>query len=165
MPLLDNYNTSNLTYQPCCKVWTQAWHPITLESASSTPKTHFNRAGKLLAINLQWLSGLVPILRNIELYLGGLCFLHLVDPVEGIIWTACLAHWNDVTGIAATLFCIYWALLRQWHWWLWSTYSVKLAYLLKQQAMLFCCSPSGIAHHSAKSSRVLICGHSFCIVY
>jgi len=43
--------------------------------------------------------------------------------------------------------------------------TVKLANSLKLQAMWFCCSPFGIAHHSAKSSRVLISGYGFFIIH
>jgi len=38
---------------------------------------------------------------------------------------------------------------------------VKSANILNHQAMWFCSSPFGIAHHSAKSSRLLISGRKF----
>jgi len=39
------------------------------------------------------------------------------------------------------------------------------ANLLKSQAMLFCSSPYGFAHHSAKSSRIMISNHGFFIIH
>jgi len=127
-------------------------------------KTHFNWAGIHPAVDSRWLSGLVPIQRSTVSFLGGSWFLHHVDPVQRTIWTACLLHWKDITGIATALNCMYFASLRQLTYWSWSTLSVKSANLLRHQAMWFCSYPFGIAHHSVKSSRVVISGHGVFII-
>jgi len=127
-------------------------------------KRHFNRAGMLPAVDLVWLSGLIPNKRSTVSSLCGLCFLHLVDPVQRTIWTDCSSSWKEVTGIASALYRMYFGLLRQLKYWSWSTYSVQSANVLKHQAMWFCSSPLGIAHYLAKSSRVLIPRHWFLII-
>jgi len=89
---------------PVANIWTKARCPFTLNSASSTTKSHFNQAGMYPSVNLRHLSGLFPILKSTVSFLGGLCFLYLVDPVEQTIGTACSSHWKDVTGIATVLY-------------------------------------------------------------
>jgi len=106
---------------PVAKVWTKATSPLMLDWASSMKKGHFNRARMRPAVDLKWLSGLVPIQRSTVSFLGGLCFLHLVDPVQQTIWTACSSLWEDVTGISIGLCRMDCALLRWLKSWLWST--------------------------------------------
>jgi len=161
MPLLDNHHTSSLTYRPCCNVRTKEGSPLTLDSTSSTIKRHFNHAGMSPAVNLKWLSGLIPIQRSNVSFLGGLWFLHLVEPVQQTIWTALSSHWKDVTGSATVLYQMCFASLRRLKYWSWSTWSVMSANLLKHQATWCYSYPFGIAHHSAKLSRVLISGCQF----
>ena len=127
-------------------------------------KRHFKDVGMCSAVDLQWLSRLIPIQGSTVSFLGGLWFLHLVDPVQRTIWTACSSHWKDITRIATALYGMYFGSWRQLKSWLCSTWSVKSANLLKHQAMWFCSSPFGIAHHLAKSSRVLISGYEFFII-
>jgi len=85
----------------------------TLDSASSTMKSLFTCAQMSPAENLKWLSRIVPIQESTVSFLRGLCFLHLVDPVQQTIWTAYLWHWKDITGIATTLYRMYFASFRQ----------------------------------------------------
>jgi len=149
---------------PVANVCTKAWSRWTRDPTSLTTKRHFNRAGMDQAADLQWLSGLVPNQRSTVSFLDGLCFLHLVDPVQRTIWTACLSHWNDVTGIAMALCRMHYASLRPPKYRSRLTQSVESAMLLKHQATWFSSYPFGIAHHSAESSRVLIPGCGFFII-
>jgi len=48
-------------------------------------KEDFNCVGMRPAVELMWLSRLVPILRTTVTFLGGFCFLHHVDPVQRTI--------------------------------------------------------------------------------
>jgi len=95
-------------------IWTEARGPFTLESASTTTKWHFNRVGMRTAVDFKWLSRLVPIQRSTVSYLGGLCSLHSVDPVQRTIRTACLSHWEDVTWL---LLCFSGCSLHHWDDW------------------------------------------------
>jgi len=106
---------------PVANVWPKARNNWMLDAASSMMKRHFNCAGMSPAVDLNWLSGLVPIQRSTVSFLGGLCFLHLLDPEQWTIWTACLSHWQDVTGIAIVLYRMYFASLRVLKYWSWST--------------------------------------------
>jgi len=142
-------------------IWTKARSPSTLHSASLNTKWQFNRARMCPAVHRMLLFWLVPIQRSTISFLDGLCFLHLVDPVQRTIWTACSSHWKEVTGIDTALYRMCFALLRRLKHYMGSTWSVKFANLLSHKAMWFCRSPFGIAHHSAKSSRVLISGRGF----
>jgi len=143
---------------PVANVWTKAKSPLTHNSAFWTMKRHFNPAGMCPAVNSTWLSGLIPIQWSTVSFLGGICYLHLVDTVQQSMWTACSSHWKDITTIATALYQMHFALLRRLKCWLWSTESEKLANLFKHQAMWFSSSPFGIAHHYTMSSRVLISG-------
>jgi len=97
---------------PVANVWTTAMSPSTLDWASWTTKRHFDHAGMPLAVDLKWLSGLVPTQGRMVSFLSGLCFLHLVDPVQRTIWTACSSHWKDFSGIATALYRMHFSLLR-----------------------------------------------------
>jgi len=59
---------------------------------------------------------------------------------------------------------MYFESLRRLKSWSWSKWYVKSANLLTQQAILFHSFTVGIAHHSAKSSRVMIAGHGIVII-
>ena len=88
-------------------------------------------------------------------------YLHVADAVQWTIWTACLLHWKEVTGIATVLCQMYFAWLRRLIYWSCLLESVNLANLLKLQVMWFCSSPVAIAHNSARSSTVLISHRGF----
>jgi hypothetical protein len=115
-------------------------------------------------VSLPWLSELIPMPRNGVSYIGHICVCDIVDPVQWTIWTACMLNWVDDMEIATVLNWMDYTLLRQLKYWLQLTLSVKSVNLLKQQPMSFCSFPFGIAHHSAKSSRVFIPGHMICLI-
>jgi len=95
--------------------------PSMVDSASSTTQRHFNHAGLCPAVDLTLLSRLVPIQRSTVSFLGGLCFLHLVDPVQWTILTACWSQWKDIPGIATVLYPNYFTSLGWLQYWLWLT--------------------------------------------
>jgi len=89
---------------PVANVRTNAGSPLMLNSASAIMKQQFNYMGMRVAVDFKrWRSGLIPIQGSAVSFLGGLCFLHLVDPVQWTIWTAYPSHWKDITGIATVL--------------------------------------------------------------
>jgi len=90
-----------------------------LNSAPSTMERHFNCAGIHAAVDVMWRSRLVPIQRSTVLWLSGLCFRHLVDPVQPTIWTACSSHWKELTRIAMVLYRMYCASSTRLKYWSW----------------------------------------------
>jgi len=148
---------------PVANVWTKARRALMVDSLSSTMKRHFKHARMRPAVDFKCLSWLIPIHRSTVSMLCGLGFLHLVDPVQWTIWTACLSRWKDITLIATLWYRVHFASFRWLKYRLPSMTSLKLANLLKPQAMWFFNSPFGIAHHSARSSTVWVSGHRFFI--
>jgi hypothetical protein len=56
--------------------------PVTLNLASLMMNRDFDDAGIHPILDLKWLAILVPIQSSTESFLGGLCLLHNVDPVQ-----------------------------------------------------------------------------------
>jgi len=130
-------------------VWTKVSSLSTLDLACASLKRHYKSEGMNPAVDLQWLSGLVPIQRSTVQFLDGLCFLHLVDRVQQTISCTSLSHCKDITRIATALYRMYFASFRWLMYWSWPTYSVKSAKLSKHQLKWIHISPFGIAHNSA----------------
>jgi len=135
---------------PICPVWndwTGARSPWTVDSASWRTNWRCKHAGMHPAVEVKWLSQLVPIQSSTASFHGGICFVHVVVRVQQTIWTACSLHLKHVTRITTVLYEMYFPSLSGLNSWLWWTSSVKSANLLKHQAIWFCRSPFGIAHH------------------
>jgi hypothetical protein len=127
-------------------------------------KRHLNHAGLCPAVDLKWLSRLVTLPRITLLFLDRVCSLHLADPGQWTIWTACSSHWKVLTRIATALYKMHSALFRQLKYYLRLTYSVKSVNLLKHKAIRCCSSTFGIAPHSGKASSNLNAGHGYFII-
>jgi len=102
-------------------IGTKARSSSTLDRVSSMAKIHFYLVRMRHAVNFQWLSGLVPIERSTVTFLCGLCCLQIVDAVQRTMWTACLLHWKDLSGIDTAFYWMYNASLRQLKYWSWLT--------------------------------------------
>jgi hypothetical protein len=143
---------------------TNARSPITTNSESLIKKGHCSGVGMSPAFDRKLLFELVSTLRSTLSFLGSLRCLHLPDQVQRTIWTACLLNWSDFTSLADAVVQISFESLRWLKWWSCSKWHVKSANLLTQQAMLFDSSTVVIAHHLAKSSRVLIPGYRIVVI-
>jgi len=142
-------------------VWTNARSHLMIDSASLAKKRQFKCAGIYPAANILCLFIFIIMLQRTAIFLAELYLVHLVDPMQPMIYTVCSFHWTDVTGIASALYWMYFKWLRQRKSWLCSTKPVKLVILLNHQGMWFCSSLFGIAHHLARSSSVLLSGCRF----
>lgn len=139
---------------PAANVWAKERNPTTLHSAFSMIKCCFNHVGMHPTLKLQWLSNIAPIQNSTASFLCRSYFLHLVDRMQQTICTTSLSHWNNVSGSTPALYQIYTASLTLQKYRSWSTYYAKLANLWTHHAMWLSSSPSGISHHSAKSTVV-----------
>jgi len=128
-----------------------------LGSTSSTTERLINCSEMSAVVNIEWLSGLIPIQSCNLSRLRRWCVLNLAGPVERTIWTAGLWYWTDNSGNTSVFYGMYFASWRWLIYWLWSKLPVKSANVLNHQAMWLCSSPCGIAHHLANSERILRC--------
>jgi len=77
---------------PVANIWTKESCTLKINSAFSMATRHCSRVGMHPAVDLKWLFGLIPMQRSTVSFIGGLCFLHLVDPVQLTMWTTWSSH-------------------------------------------------------------------------